>query len=264
MRHIQRSIKRFSAWVGLLFFVGSCQASVLGAGGFVASRNSDVYHVIGCSYVNQIKESNKIYFDTAEEAEASGRHGCSRCKPDLVSTSPSSNGNTTTLGSDSEDGERRSARDILEAGIEPDDVTIEWMKAYPGKTIDNIMVSGPGYSNGYRDGYEDRDREAIEQSESAYRSGYEAGIHQVDVARDEGFEEGFDEGFEAGSEEGYQNGLNYGKELGYESGYNEGILEGDEKSWKYAGICILAIFAAEGVITVIVIAINRTKRKNRI
>src|SRR5690606_15830954 len=36
---------------------------------FIASRNSDVYHEIGCpGGANQIKEENAIYFETEEEA----------------------------------------------------------------------------------------------------------------------------------------------------------------------------------------------------
>ena len=45
---------------------------------FVASVNSDVYHVSSCFYVDRIKESNRIWFTSAEEAEASGRRGCSQ------------------------------------------------------------------------------------------------------------------------------------------------------------------------------------------
>ena len=36
---------------------------------FVASVNSDVYHVSSCFYVDRIKESNRIWFTSAEEAE---------------------------------------------------------------------------------------------------------------------------------------------------------------------------------------------------
>ena len=49
---------------------------------FVASVNSDVYHVSSCFYVDRIKESNRIWFTSAEEAEASGRRGCSHCQPE--------------------------------------------------------------------------------------------------------------------------------------------------------------------------------------
>lgn len=48
---------------------------------YVASINSDVFHYPNCSYVNQMKESNKIWFSSRQEAIDSGRRPCSRCKP---------------------------------------------------------------------------------------------------------------------------------------------------------------------------------------
>ena len=48
---------------------------------YIASKNSDVFHRISCSYVQAIKPENKIYFSTREEAIGSGRRPCSVCKP---------------------------------------------------------------------------------------------------------------------------------------------------------------------------------------
>ena len=48
---------------------------------YVASKNSDVFHRISCSYVQAIKPENKICFSTREEAIGSGRRPCSVCKP---------------------------------------------------------------------------------------------------------------------------------------------------------------------------------------
>ncbi len=39
---------------------------------FVASKNSKLYHKADCVYVNSIKEENKIFFDSAQEAEDAG------------------------------------------------------------------------------------------------------------------------------------------------------------------------------------------------
>ena len=55
------------------------------SGKYVASRNSDVYHYASCSYVSSISERNKIWFNSAEAAEATGRRGCSRCRPSAKS-----------------------------------------------------------------------------------------------------------------------------------------------------------------------------------
>jgi methylphosphotriester-DNA--protein-cysteine methyltransferase len=48
---------------------------------YIASKNSEVFHRISCSYVDSIKESNKIFFRTRQEAINSGRRPCKRCKP---------------------------------------------------------------------------------------------------------------------------------------------------------------------------------------
>lgn len=52
------------------------------AANYVASRNSDVFHKSSCFYVDRIKESNKVYFDSVDDALASGKRGCSRCNPE--------------------------------------------------------------------------------------------------------------------------------------------------------------------------------------
>ncbi len=41
-------------------------------GMFVASKNSAIYHKPDCKYVKQIKEENKVWFGSAEEAEKAG------------------------------------------------------------------------------------------------------------------------------------------------------------------------------------------------
>jgi len=47
-------------------------------GAFVASKNSKIYHLPSCQYVKRIKEENKIYFKSAEEAREKGfsPHNC--------------------------------------------------------------------------------------------------------------------------------------------------------------------------------------------
>ncbi len=48
---------------------------------YVASINSDKFHEPYCSYVDQIKVSNLVYFDSRVAAVSSGRTPCSRCDP---------------------------------------------------------------------------------------------------------------------------------------------------------------------------------------
>ena len=48
-------------------------------GMFVASKNSKIYHKPDCKYVKRIKEENKIWFQSAKDAEDKGYkpHNCS-------------------------------------------------------------------------------------------------------------------------------------------------------------------------------------------
>jgi len=48
---------------------------------YVASQKSEVFHRASCSYVARIKAENRICFASREEAIASGRRPCKRCKP---------------------------------------------------------------------------------------------------------------------------------------------------------------------------------------
>jgi len=49
-------------------------------GMFVASKNSKIYHRPDCKYVNSIKEENKIFFKSAQEAQDRGytAHDCGK------------------------------------------------------------------------------------------------------------------------------------------------------------------------------------------
>jgi len=49
-------------------------------GMFVASKNSDIYHLWTCPSVGRIKDDNKIWFDTKEEAEETGRTMAGDCE----------------------------------------------------------------------------------------------------------------------------------------------------------------------------------------
>jgi hypothetical protein len=55
--------------------------TTLPAGGqFVASKNGTKYYFPWCGTVKNIKEENKIWFQTREEAEAAGYEPASNCK----------------------------------------------------------------------------------------------------------------------------------------------------------------------------------------
>jgi len=48
---------------------------------YVASKNSEVFHLLTCHYVDSILEENKVYFDSREDAINSGRRPCKSCNP---------------------------------------------------------------------------------------------------------------------------------------------------------------------------------------
>lgn len=48
---------------------------------YVGSVNSNVVHYPWCRYVDRIKEENKIYFKSMEEAISKGYRSCEECKP---------------------------------------------------------------------------------------------------------------------------------------------------------------------------------------
>ena len=49
-------------------------------GQFVASRSGSAYHFPWCSGAQRIKEANKIWFESREEAEAAGYRPAGNCK----------------------------------------------------------------------------------------------------------------------------------------------------------------------------------------
>lgn len=55
---------------------------VLATTGYVASKESDVYHRSDCYYAEKIKTKNKVEFKTQQKAEAAGYRPCQKCNPD--------------------------------------------------------------------------------------------------------------------------------------------------------------------------------------
>jgi hypothetical protein len=47
---------------------------------FVASKNGEKYYPVDCASANRIKEENKVYYETATEAEADGKELSSQCQ----------------------------------------------------------------------------------------------------------------------------------------------------------------------------------------
>lgn len=48
---------------------------------YIASAESDKYHRRSCEYVENILDENRVYYDTAADAENGGKTACSLCRP---------------------------------------------------------------------------------------------------------------------------------------------------------------------------------------
>lgn len=63
----------------IIFLVGSGMASR--GGGFYADRQTGVYHVDTHDEAQSVDETNKVIFNTPEEAEKAGYKPCEICNP---------------------------------------------------------------------------------------------------------------------------------------------------------------------------------------
>jgi hypothetical protein len=55
-------------------------SAVLTEGELVGSKNGSVYHLPWCSGAQRIKEENKVWFNSKEEAEKAGYRAATNCK----------------------------------------------------------------------------------------------------------------------------------------------------------------------------------------
>ena len=55
---------------------------------YVGSKNSEVYHLAGCSQAQRIKAENLLGWESAEAAEAAGRTPCKVCLPEMPEETP--------------------------------------------------------------------------------------------------------------------------------------------------------------------------------
>jgi len=58
----------------------SVSGNISPEGGYVASKSGTKYHLPWCGSAKQIKEENKVWFATKEEAEKAGYSPASNCK----------------------------------------------------------------------------------------------------------------------------------------------------------------------------------------
>lgn len=72
-------------------------------GGYVASKNSEVFHDPDCPYVDNILERNMVWFRSISGAVASGRRQCSLCTPKYGDYVRKESDGTSGTGSSSSD-----------------------------------------------------------------------------------------------------------------------------------------------------------------
>lgn len=135
--------KRILSIIFAVFIVLSLSIEAFAAGNYVASRKSKVFHKASCSYVDQIYNSNKVYYDSPEAAIKAGKRGCYRCHPENDVSKSSTVSNQTDYN--------RGYNSGKEVGYEN------------------------GYNAGMRDGYKKGKTERYNEGyEAGYAEGYKA------------------------------------------------------------------------------------------
>lgn len=77
--------KRFASCLTIVVLISFClPLKIDAAGGYVASSESDVYHVPTCYHVEAIHDNNVIWFKTKVQAKAAGYRPCADCNPDKL------------------------------------------------------------------------------------------------------------------------------------------------------------------------------------
>lgn len=63
---------------------------------YIASSESDKYHRRSCEYVENILDENRVYYDTAADAERDSKTACSLCRPHGITLTQESTGKAWT------------------------------------------------------------------------------------------------------------------------------------------------------------------------
>lgn len=71
-----KNVKRVISLTLLFVF-----ALVAMAFAYIGNARSGIFHYDGCQYVYRMKNSNKVYFDSREDAVDAGYRPCRVCRP---------------------------------------------------------------------------------------------------------------------------------------------------------------------------------------
>lgn len=75
-------MKKITILICTILILMAIPVQALAATGYVASKESDVYHRSDCYYAEKISTKNKIKFNTQQQAEVAGYRPCKKCNPD--------------------------------------------------------------------------------------------------------------------------------------------------------------------------------------
>lgn len=65
----------------ILLFVAFFGVGANSAGPYIGSTKSNVYHVVSCRWAEKISPSNRVTFQSKEDAARAGYRPCKVCKP---------------------------------------------------------------------------------------------------------------------------------------------------------------------------------------
>lgn len=107
-------------FVTILILISASLLEVRGEGQFVGSVNSNVYHYPSCTYAQNIKPANQIWFSDAADAVSHGYRPCTVCNPPLPSPSPSASPSPSSSPSPSIPSGEIDAVDVVSTVVDGD------------------------------------------------------------------------------------------------------------------------------------------------
>lgn len=136
----------------------------------IGNKDSKIYHLLGCSGYDKVSEKNRVYFDSAEKAEAAGYHLAKNCSPGkgtskdkpattAATTTTTTTTATTTTGKPSSDAAGAASTPAADAA-QPPVIGNKNSKIYH-------LLGCPGYKT-----VSDKNRVAFQSAQEAEAAGY--------------------------------------------------------------------------------------------
>lgn len=74
----------------LVFIILTLTTTTVFAATYIGNKNSDIFHTQSCTYISRMNNSNKIYFNSYDEAISFGMRPCKKCISAPITSSPNS------------------------------------------------------------------------------------------------------------------------------------------------------------------------------